>query len=82
MIHMAKKKIAKSTKRFGPRYGRTVKDKLAKVERQAKATYQCPYCLKKKVKKVMAGIWECKTCGKKFTDKAYRVTKRRKKVEQ
>lgn len=77
---MAKKKIANSTKRFGARYGRTVKAKLAKVERQAKATYQCPYCLKKKVKKHMAGIWYCSTCDKKFTDKAYKVTKR-KKVE-
>lgn len=63
--------IRGSTKRFGARYGRTIKRKLDKVESSSKATYACPYCAAKKVKKKMAGIWECKNCGKVFTGKAY-----------
>ena len=64
-----------TTKRFGPRYGRTVKNKLAKIERLAKATYKCPYCASKSVKKKMAGIWSCNNCAKTFTSKAYYVDK-------
>ena len=64
-----------TTKRFGPRYGRTVKNKLAKIERQMKDTYKCPFCASKSVKKKMAGIWACSSCGKTFTSKAYYVDK-------
>jgi len=68
---MATKKRKSSTKRFGVRYGRTTKNKLEKIERASKAKYKCPYCAAKKVKKKMAVIWECGTCGKVFTGKAY-----------
>lgn len=70
-----KKKTSLTTKRFGPRYGRTVKNKLAKVEALAKASYKCPFCASKKVKKVQAGIWSCGSCNKTFTSKAYFVDK-------
>jgi len=72
---MAKKQMQGSTKRFGARYGRTVKNKLDKIESQAKAVYKCPYCSAKNVKKQMAGIWKCSKCNKKFTSKAYSVDK-------
>lgn len=72
---MVEKQTQGSTKRFGPRYGRTVKRKLDKIESQAKAHYKCPYCAAVKVKKKMAGIWECSKCGKTFTSKAYSVGK-------
>jgi len=68
-------KTTLTTKRFGTRYGRTVKQKVAKVELAAKATYKCPYCAAQKVKKKMAGIWECGKCGKVFTGKAYSADK-------
>ena len=60
-----------TTKRFGTRYGRTVKQKVARIEVQAKAKYKCPYCAAKKVKRKSAGIWECGNCGKIFAGKAY-----------
>jgi len=72
---MAKKKKATSVKRFGPRYGRTIKAKLAKIEELQKQTYKCPSCHHVKVKRVSKGIWECKKCKAKFTSKAYTVAK-------
>ena len=68
-------KLKGSTKRFGPRYGRTVKYKLAKVESLSKRKYKCPYCSSLSVKKQSVGIWECKKCEKVFTSKAYHVAK-------
>ncbi len=62
-----------SSKRFGPRYGKTVKSRLDSVESQQKKSYSCPYCNYKKVKRVSAGIWKCDKCGKKFTSRAYEV---------
>jgi ribosomal protein eL43 len=60
-----------TTKRFGPRYGRTVKQKLAKIEASSKKSYKCPYCAASKVKKQLAGVWQCNNCKKTFTGKAY-----------
>ena len=69
---MAEKK-SKTTKRFGPRYGRTTKSKVDKIESNSKAKYRCPYCNKQQVKRQQAGIWECKGCKKTFTGKAYQM---------
>ena len=68
---MAKKTGLGSVKRFGVRYGRTVKQKLAKIEKQYSKESKCPYCKYEGVKRISAGIWGCKKCGAKFTAKAY-----------
>ncbi len=70
------KKNQGTTKRFGVRYGRTVKHKLGKIESLAKNKYKCPYCGSVSVKRKSAGIWECKKCKKVFTNKAYFVDKK------
>ncbi len=62
-----------SAKRFGSRYGRTVRHKLAKIEKLQKATYKCPRCNYQAAKREAAGIWKCRKCGTKFTAKAYTV---------
>lgn len=72
---MAKKKELGSIKRFGPRYGRRVKHKLAKIESILRGKQDCPYCSAKKIKRLSAGIWECGKCKTKFTGKAYSVKK-------
>jgi len=72
---MAAGKKLGSVKRFGPRYGRRVKHRLAEIESVLKGKHNCPYCKAPKVKRVAAGIWECKKCGAKFTGKAYSVRK-------
>jgi len=64
-----------SVKRFGPRYGRTVKHKLAKIEAVLKGKHKCPYCHADKVKRLSLGIWQCRKCDAKFTGKAYSVSK-------
>jgi len=33
-----------SAKRFGARYGKTVKERFAKIEALQRAKHKCPYC--------------------------------------
>jgi len=74
---MAVKKHKKdSTKRFGPRYGRRLKEKLADVEKGHLGKNKCPHCGKKNVKKIALGIWFCKSCKTKFAGKAYSLSKK------
>jgi large subunit ribosomal protein L37Ae len=62
-----------SVKRFGTRYGKTVKQRLANIEEKARQTYKCPYCRYKKVERQASGIWHCNKCDRTFTGKAYTV---------
>lgn len=68
---MARQSKLTSTKRFGPRYGITVKQKYDAVEQLQKKLYQCPNCKKIKVKRLALGIWQCLGCQAKFAGKAY-----------
>ena len=70
------KKIEKlgSAKRFGARYGRTLKHKFAKIEALHRKKYKCPYCSYTNVKRVAAGIWHCRKCDAKFANKAYTIS--------
>jgi large subunit ribosomal protein L37Ae len=72
---MAKKTTYGSTKRLGSRYGKTVKDKVGKIESEQHKDHKCPYCSRVAVKREAAGIWACTKCGSKFTSKAYTVAK-------
>jgi large subunit ribosomal protein L37Ae len=74
---MKKKKSMGPAKRFGARYGRRVKEKLAAIEKVQRADHKCPYCHYLKVKRISAGIWHCKNCEAKFTGKAYTISKKR-----
>ena len=65
-----------SVKRFGARYGTTVKEKLAKVEKEQRSKHTCPYCNKQGTKRIASGIWYCKKCNSKFTGRAYSVGKK------
>jgi len=69
-------------KRFGTRYGRTTKHKLAKIEIELKKDHKCPYCSKLKVHRVSYGIWSCDKCKNIFTARAYTVGKRLSLTEQ
>lgn len=74
---MAVAKHSGAVKRFGARYGKRTRDRLAKIEVIAKATHKCPYCNYISVKKVSAGIFECKKCNSKFTGRAYQPLKKK-----
>jgi large subunit ribosomal protein L37Ae len=70
---MAEKEKFGSIKRFGARYGRTVKHNFAKIEKEQRKLHKCPYCNKISVKRVSVGIWFCKKCEAKFTGRAYTI---------
>lgn len=73
---MAKVKSLGTAKRFGPRYGKTVKEKFAKIEKEVRKKHKCPYCNNISVRRISAGIWNCSKCSKKFTGKAYSPLRR------
>jgi large subunit ribosomal protein L37Ae len=77
---MAEAKL-KSIRRFGSRYGRTPKKRFGKIEQVQRSLHKCPFCSNVKVKRMAAGIWQCRKCDKKFTGKAYTISKRKRKVE-
>jgi large subunit ribosomal protein L37Ae len=66
-----KSKKTKSAGRFGARYGKTVRDRLVKVEIKQKIKQKCPFCGKLGVKRSSKGIWNCKKCGKRFASSTY-----------
>ena len=67
-------KHEKGVKRFGVRYGRTIKNKLGKIEANQKKEHKCPTCQYNTVSRLAAGIWQCSKCNLKFTSRAYTVT--------
>lgn len=73
---MALEKKYGSVKRFGARYGASLKEKFAKIEREQRKKHDCPYCRKPQVRRVALGIWQCKKCGSKFSGKAYTIGKK------
>ncbi len=73
---MAVEKKLAGVKRFGPRYGRSLKQKFIKVESEHRKTHKCPYCSGIKATRVSVGIWSCARCGAKFTGRAYTIPKK------
>lgn len=68
---MARKREIGAAGRFGPRYGKKVRQVVAEIEKIQKRRHVCPRCCLPYVKRVSSGIWECKKCGIKFTGLAY-----------
>jgi large subunit ribosomal protein L37Ae len=68
-----KTKKASSAKRFGVRYGRSMRQKISDLEKDIHTKQKCPYCAKNKVKRVAVGIWHCRGCDTKFTGAAYSI---------
>lgn len=60
--------------KYGTRIGRKLRDEIKKVE-DLKKENKCPDC-GKRVKRASSGIWECRSCGIKFTGGAYTPTTR------
>jgi len=65
-------------KRFGPRYGKRVRDRLKSIESVSKKMHLCPHCRKPKAKRLSLGIFQCTKCNAKFAGKAYRLEKPKK----
>jgi large subunit ribosomal protein L37Ae len=65
-----KTKKVKSAGRFGARYGRSVRSKIAEVESKQRKKQHCIFC-KGISKRISSGLWLCNKCGKKFASHAY-----------
>jgi large subunit ribosomal protein L37Ae len=78
---MGKKKKVGSTGRLGPKYGRKIRVRLKNIEQKHKVLYICPSCKKKALKRLSAGIWECKKCKTKIAGGAYSPQTRLTEVE-
>jgi large subunit ribosomal protein L37Ae len=70
-----KTKKSKASGRFGARYGKKVRARLAVVESKQRVKQECPFCGKEGVKRVSRGIWHCKKCDKKFASDVYYLPK-------
>ena len=67
---MATKKVGPMG-RLGPRVGRGLRRRILAVEKLQRGRHKCPYCTKIAVRRLAAGIWQCKKCDSKFAGKAY-----------
>lgn len=67
----SKTKKIRSAGRFGARYGKRAKSKLADVEEKQRKKQECPYCGKKGAKRLSKGIWKCFKCENKFASDTY-----------
>ena len=67
----AKGKVTGSAGRFGCRYGRFVRKRVAEMEKISRADHLCPKCDTMSVQRRGTGIWECRKCGFKFPGGAY-----------
>lgn len=74
---MAISKEFASVKRFGARYGATIKARVGKIENLRKRSVKCPFCMKDTVKRKSVGIWHCTKCNTTFAGKAYTFSKRK-----
>ena len=68
---MATKKVGAAGK-FGPRYGKKLRDIFSKINKTSKKRYNCPICAREKsVIRVSFGVWQCKSCKTKFASGAF-----------
>lgn len=61
-----------SAGRFGARYGRVARKRVADIEEDMHADHACPDCGEKAVDRKGTGVWECSRCGHKFAGGTYR----------
>ena len=69
---MTKTKKVRASGRFRAGYGKSVREKLAKLEEKQRVKQTCPFC-ERVAKRVSKGIWQCKKCNKKFASHAYYI---------
>lgn len=61
-----------SAGRFGARYGRVARRRVAEIEADMQDDHACPECDEPTVDRTDTGIWECGNCGHTFAGGAYR----------
>jgi large subunit ribosomal protein L37Ae len=61
-----------SAGRFGARYGRVSRKRVAEIESDMHDDHVCPECGEAKVDRQGTGIWQCGRCDYKFAGGTYR----------
>ena len=61
-----------SAGRFGARYGRVARRRVAEIESDMRDEHACPECGEKRVDRQETGVWTCGSCGYTFTGGTYR----------
>lgn len=61
----------RSAGRFGPRYGRKIRKRIADVESVMNQAHKCSACGQKAVSRKGTGIWACSKCHAMFAGGAY-----------
>ncbi|PSQ16591.1 50S ribosomal protein L37ae [Halobacteriales archaeon QS_8_69_26] len=61
-----------SAGRFGARYGRVARRRVAEIEDEMRDDHNCPDCGAPRVERQGTGIWECSRCGYAFAGGTYR----------
>ena len=65
------KRKAVHTRRFGARYGVSVKARVEEVEVKQRKKHVCPKCGFQRVKRISTGIFSCNKCKHKYAGGAY-----------
>jgi large subunit ribosomal protein L37Ae len=60
-----------SAGRFGARYGRVARRRVAEIEAGMREDHVCPECGEARVERDGTGIWTCEACGHTFAGGAY-----------
>lgn len=60
-----------SAGRFGARYGRIARKRVADIEGIMRQDHRCPECEAEAVSRDGTGIWECGQCGHRFAGGSY-----------
>ena len=61
-----------SAGRFGTRYGRVARKRVAEIEATKGDDHACPACGENRVKRTDTAIWACQACGHTFAGGTYR----------
>ncbi|WP_135827933.1 50S ribosomal protein L37ae [Halorussus halobius] len=61
-----------SAGRFGARYGRVARKRVADIESDMNDEHACPDCGAERVERQGTGIWQCGSCGYKYAGGSYR----------
>lgn len=61
-----------SAGRFGARYGRVARRRVAEIEAEMNEDHTCPECGEDRVDRQGTGIWQCQACSYEFTGGTYR----------
>ena len=64
-------RVSRSAGRFGARYGRVGRKRVADIEEEMNADHRCPECDEDRVSRTDTGVWECSRCGYRFAGGAY-----------